>query len=78
MKAADDVKQQMRTAAVKGAPVATLRLKIIKGQNLVARDVGGTSDPYCVARLAITENGVKTEVKPSTLNPEWNNGHFEL
>ena len=50
-------------------PLGVLVLKIERGADLVARDRGGSSDPYIVARLG----GAKftTRTCRRTLNPEW-------
>jgi hypothetical protein len=51
-----------------------LRVFVIKGENLVAADVGGKSDPY--VKLYSVDHGVlyrfgRTETISSTLNPVW-------
>ncbi|MDP2439323.1 MAG: SH3 domain-containing protein, partial [archaeon] len=48
-----------------------LRIRIIGARNLKANDAGGTSDPYCLAKVGdLPEH--KTEVVYKTLAPEWN------
>lgn len=37
---------------------------------MAARDVGGSSDPYCV--ISVDNKTVKTKVIKKTLNPVWN------
>ncbi|KAH7262209.1 phosphatidylserine decarboxylase-domain-containing protein [Fusarium tricinctum] len=47
-----------------------LRVSIIKGKDLAAKDRSGTSDPYLV--LSIGDSRIVTNDVPKTLNPEWN------
>ena len=52
---------------------ATLYLTVVRAQNLIAADRGGTSDPY--VRLHIGQalkDAKKTKVRKKTLNPEYN------
>jgi len=50
-----------------------LRIDFVEARNLIAADKGGTSDPYCVARLMNKKSkSVKTNVLKKTLNPKWN------
>lgn len=50
-----------------------LELRIVKCVGLLAKDVGGTSDPY--VKAVITPGSKKyyleTKIKMKTLNPEW-------
>jgi Ca2+-dependent lipid-binding protein len=57
---------------IRGYPyIGDLRIRVVRGERLVAKDASGTSDPY--ARLSF---GGHTEVDSETvwtnLNPEWN------
>jgi Ca2+-dependent lipid-binding protein len=45
-------------------------LSVFKAQDLLAADLGGKSDPFCVLELVNTRLQTHTEYK--TLNPEWN------
>ncbi|KAH7255788.1 phosphatidylserine decarboxylase-domain-containing protein [Fusarium redolens] len=47
-----------------------LRVYIIKGKDLAAKDRSGTSDPYLV--LSSGDSRIVTNDVPKTLNPEWN------
>ncbi|OQD89987.1 hypothetical protein PENANT_c002G00813 [Penicillium antarcticum] len=47
-----------------------LKVSVIRGQNLAAKDRGGTSDPYLVVTLGDARQSTPTIFK--TLNPEWN------
>jgi len=53
------------------APTGTqlLTVRVIKAQDLVAKDKGGTSDP--LAQLLLSGQKRETKVVPKTLNPEW-------
>eukprot|EP01092_Planopodium_desertum_P006147 TRINITY_DN2534_c0_g1_i1.p1 TRINITY_DN2534_c0_g1~~TRINITY_DN2534_c0_g1_i1.p1 ORF type:complete len:193 (-),score=33.21 TRINITY_DN2534_c0_g1_i1:76-615(-) len=54
-----------------------LRGKLIKGENLPAKDVSGTSDPYCL--LTIGDQTWKSKVIKKSLNPTWKERfQFEL
>ncbi|SPN99555.1 related to phosphatidylserine decarboxylase [Cephalotrichum gorgonifer] len=48
----------------------TLKVSILKGRNLAAKDRSGTSDPYLVLNLGDAK--AITHSVPKTLNPEWN------
>ncbi|OJJ44379.1 hypothetical protein ASPZODRAFT_144950 [Penicilliopsis zonata CBS 506.65] len=48
----------------------TLKITVVKGRNLAAKDRGGTSDPYLVITLGESRQSTPTIFK--TLNPEWN------
>ncbi|KAJ5769458.1 hypothetical protein N7520_004017 [Penicillium odoratum] len=47
-----------------------LKVTVIRGRNLAAKDRGGTSDPYLVVNLGDARQSTPTIFK--TLNPEWN------
>ena len=44
-------------------------IPVIKAQNLIAADLGGKSDPFCVLELVNARLQTQTEYK--TLCPEW-------
>ncbi|KAF4335173.1 phosphatidylserine decarboxylase [Fusarium beomiforme] len=47
-----------------------LKVSIIKGKDLAAKDRSGTSDPYIV--ISSGDSRIVTNDVPKTLNPEWN------
>jgi len=47
-----------------------LRIKLIRGHDLLAADINSKSDPYVVFSTA--DQFVKSHVKKATLNPTWN------
>jgi len=47
-----------------------LRVHVVKGRDLAAKDKSGTSDPFLV--LAVGERRQATSVVSKTLHPEWN------
>ncbi|KFZ08492.1 hypothetical protein V502_09322 [Pseudogymnoascus sp. VKM F-4520 (FW-2644)] len=47
-----------------------LRIVVLRGKNLAAKDKSGTSDPFLVISLGDTRD--TTQYVPKTLNPEWN------
>ena len=47
-----------------------LRVQVLKGRNLAAKDKRGTSDPFLVVTLGNVKEA--TSVVSKTLNPEWN------
>ncbi|KAL1924727.1 uncharacterized protein VTP21DRAFT_4381 [Calcarisporiella thermophila] len=47
----------------------TLRIAVVRGRNLVAKDKNGFSDPYVVVQIEKTLH--QTQVLYKTLNPEW-------
>jgi hypothetical protein len=55
-----------------GRELHVYELSFLRGRDLDAFDVGGTSDPYCtVAQSDIAGNKIKSSVAKKTLNPEW-------
>ncbi|BCS22085.1 putative phosphatidylserine decarboxylase Psd2 [Aspergillus puulaauensis] len=48
----------------------TLKVSVLRGRNLAAKDRGGTSDPYLIVTLGDARQSTPTIFK--TLNPEWN------
>lgn len=50
--------------------IGWLQVKVIRAQGLLAADIGGKSDPFCVLELVNARLQTQTEYK--TLNPEWN------
>ncbi|KAJ6228016.1 phosphatidylserine decarboxylase [Anaeramoeba flamelloides] len=48
-----------------------VEVTVVKGNNLVAKDLGGTSDPF-VKVFDPKQHNVLTKVAKKTLNPEWN------
>lgn len=53
-------------------PVGMLQVKIINARNVKKADVMGKSDPYVKFSLGEGTLKKKTQVKPNTLNPDWN------
>ncbi|KAJ5360943.1 Phosphatidylserine decarboxylase-related protein [Penicillium concentricum] len=64
--------QSRSTSPLRSAETKYLLLKVsvIRGRNLAAKDRGGTSDPYLVVTLGDARQSTPTIFK--TLNPEWN------
>ncbi|KAJ5815844.1 Phosphatidylserine decarboxylase-related protein [Penicillium robsamsonii] len=64
--------QSRSTSPLRTAETRYLLLKVtvIRGRNLAAKDRGGTSDPYLVVTLGDARQSTPTIFK--TLNPEWN------
>ncbi|KAL4817900.1 phosphatidylserine decarboxylase-domain-containing protein [Aspergillus spinulosporus] len=52
-----------------------LKVSVLRGRNLAAKDRGGTSDPYLIVTLGEARQSTPTIFK--TLNPEWN-VNFEM
>ena len=48
----------------------TVTVRVIRAEGLLAKDKGGTSDPF--VELRIEKQKFKTAVIPKTLDPEWN------
>lgn len=48
-----------------------LTITLVDGKNLVAKDFGGTSDPYCIFKIS-TYASYKSKTVKKTLNPVWN------
>lgn len=54
-------------------PVGILHVKVVRAQQLLKKDILGTSDPY--VKLNLTGEKLpakKTTIKKRNLNPEWN------
>lgn len=52
---------------------STLTVKILKGQDLPAKDFSGTSDPFVkLYLLPDKKHKLETKVKRKNLNPHWN------
>jgi serine/threonine protein kinase len=49
---------------------ALLKIQVVEASGLAGKDMGGTSDPYCI--LAIDGCKAKTKVKKKCLDPVWN------
>ncbi|KAL4897367.1 phosphatidylserine decarboxylase-domain-containing protein [Aspergillus ambiguus] len=47
-----------------------LKVSVLRGRNLAAKDRGGTSDPYLIVTLGDARQSTPTILK--SLNPEWN------
>ena len=45
-------------------------ISVIKAQNLLAADITGTSDPFCIVEL--DNNRLQTHTVYKTLDPDWN------
>ena len=51
----------------------TLTVKIIRAEQLAAKDFGGTSDPYVrISLLPDKKHTLTTNIKRKNLNPRWN------
>ena len=51
----------------------TLTVKIIKAEELAAKDLSGTSDPYVkITLLPDKKHTLVTHIKRKNLNPRWN------
>lgn len=51
----------------------TLTVKVLKGQDLPAKDFSGTSDPFVkIYLLPDKKHKLETKVKRKNLNPHWN------
>lgn len=64
----------LQFAGLEGADLRFLNLRVIQGRGLMAKDRGGTSDPYY--KIFTVYDGVETELKKSrslqkTVNPVW-------
>ncbi|KAH8695010.1 putative phosphatidylserine decarboxylase Psd2 [Talaromyces proteolyticus] len=65
--------QQSRSTSPMRSPTDSslaLRVNVVKGRNLAAKDRGGTSDPYLIVSLGTSRESTPTISK--TLNPDWN------
>ena len=58
------------------AAIATIRVTIGRGRELAAKDLGGTSDPFCELWVGHGREAsgryYRTTCKPATLSPIWN------
>ena len=54
------------------APSGVLSLQIIKGRDLVKKDLSGTSDPYVVASVGLNKVSFVEKYVARDCNPEWN------
>ncbi|KAL6065854.1 Multiple C2 and transmembrane domain-containing protein [Balamuthia mandrillaris] len=48
----------------------SLKVKVIEGKDLLAKDKNGLSDPY--VKLSVPPQKHRTTVKSATLRPQWN------
>eukprot|EP01119_Soliformovum_irregulare_P021513 TRINITY_DN7177_c0_g1_i1.p1 TRINITY_DN7177_c0_g1~~TRINITY_DN7177_c0_g1_i1.p1 ORF type:complete len:262 (+),score=64.34 TRINITY_DN7177_c0_g1_i1:31-816(+) len=67
-KEAQQMVSKLQKDAAKFTGVLAIRLKC--GENLIAKDIGGTSDPYVVFK--IQDQKQKSKVIQKNLNPVWN------
>lgn len=76
--------KEVQTSKIKGKSHAVakqkkglLRARLVRGENLPAKDVGGTSDPYCV--FSVGDDTWQSKVRKKTINPKWDERfQFEL
>uniref|UniRef100_A0A8D8SPF7 BAI1-associated protein 3 n=2 Tax=Cacopsylla melanoneura TaxID=428564 RepID=A0A8D8SPF7_9HEMI len=62
----------------KVAPSIVLNVNVIEGKELPAKDINGSSDPFCVLYMSSSpQEQHKTEVQEETLSPKWQE-HFTL
>ncbi|XP_042615477.1 multiple C2 and transmembrane domain-containing protein 2-like [Cyprinus carpio] len=64
------VKYSFRNSLKDLRDIGFLQVKVIKAMNLMAADLNGKSDPFCV--LELRNNRLQTHTVYKTLNPEWN------
>ncbi|VEN34099.1 unnamed protein product [Callosobruchus maculatus] len=74
---ATQARTQRRSVWTTEEPTSNIRLKVIRGKNLMKKDIFGASDPYVRIDLNTTNgdetiDSVLTKTKKRTLNPEWN------
>ena len=73
----EEAAESARIAALNEMP-AILEITVLRAEDLIAADRGGTSDPYVRIQVGNAKNAAKkTSVKKKTLQPEWNEG-FKL
>ena len=78
-----EILEEARKAAAAAARVPSTRqsfqhaldIRVLRAEGLVAKDKGGTSDPFVELRLE--GQTFKTKVQPRTLDPEWDE-HFQM
>ncbi|KAH0796506.1 C2 domain containing protein [Histomonas meleagridis] len=57
----------------------TLYVKVLEATGVPAMDNNGLADTYCKLRIIDRDEPVKTEIKPKTLTPSWNQEfHFPI
>ncbi|KAK7170873.1 hypothetical protein R3I94_000929 [Phoxinus phoxinus] len=64
------VKYSLKNSLKDMRDVGFLQVKVIKATDLMAADLNGKSDPFCVLELG--NNRLQTHTIYKTLNPEWN------
>ncbi|XP_050969789.1 multiple C2 and transmembrane domain-containing protein 2 isoform X2 [Labeo rohita] len=64
------VKYSVRNSLKDLRDVGFLQVKVIRATDLLAADLNGKSDPFCVLELG--NNRLQTHTIYKTLNPEWN------
>ncbi|XP_052458625.1 multiple C2 and transmembrane domain-containing protein 2-like isoform X1 [Carassius gibelio] len=64
------VKYSFRNSLKDLRDIGFLQVKVIKATDLLAADLNGKSDPFCVLELG--NNRLQTHTIYKTLNPEWN------
>ncbi|XP_016307777.1 multiple C2 and transmembrane domain-containing protein 2-like isoform X2 [Sinocyclocheilus anshuiensis] len=64
------VKYSFRNSLKDLRDIGFLQVKVIKATDLMAADLNGKSDPFCVLELG--NNRLQTHTIYKTLNPEWN------
>ncbi|KAK9971391.1 hypothetical protein ABG768_024760 [Culter alburnus] len=64
------VKYSIKNSLKDMRDVGFLQVKVIKATDLMAADLNGKSDPFCVLELG--NNRLQTHTIYKTLNPEWN------
>ena len=52
-------------------PRGVLEVELIKGRNLMKKDIGGKSDPYVIISMGQNRQSFKDKYVANTVNPEW-------